>query len=113
MTHVRLSPTVYVIFHEVNGSASTMQRHLLTVFVRFALVNRAVLYKNHYLHEDDFDNFYITKQFVEMDRKFSRRGSPAVLPLTEKEALTYITPCETVCVCVWMILKRLLHFNNC
>ncbi|XP_026795467.3 DC-STAMP domain-containing protein 2 [Pangasianodon hypophthalmus] len=62
------------------------------LFLLLFMYLQAVLYKNHYLHVDDFDNFYITEQFVEMDRKFSRQGKPAVLPLSEKEALTYITP---------------------
>lgn len=87
-----------------------------TLFVHFALVNRAVLYKNHYLHVDDFDNFYITEQFVEMDHKFSRQGKPAVLPLSEKEALTYITPCENFCVCLVDVKKiktNNARLNNC
>ncbi|XP_060776800.1 DC-STAMP domain-containing protein 2 [Neoarius graeffei] len=62
------------------------------LFLLLFMYLQAVLYKNHYLHVDDFDNFYITEQFVEMDHKFSRQGKPAVLPLSEKEALTYITP---------------------
>lgn len=68
------------------------------------LASRAALYKNRYLHMDDFDNFYITEQFIEMDRRFSRQGRPSVLPLSEKETLTYITPCENKCVCgiKWM-----------
>ncbi|XP_017335314.1 DC-STAMP domain-containing protein 2 isoform X2 [Ictalurus punctatus] len=61
-------------------------------FLLLFLYLKAVLYKNRYLHSDDFDNFYITEQFVELDRKFSRQGKPAVLPLSKKEALTYITP---------------------
>ncbi|KAK2854960.1 hypothetical protein Q7C36_006829 [Tachysurus vachellii] len=62
------------------------------LFLLLFMYLQAVLYKKHYLHVDDFDNFYITEQFEEMDRRFSRQGKPAVLPLSEKEAVTYITP---------------------
>ncbi|KAK3551153.1 hypothetical protein QTP70_013908 [Hemibagrus guttatus] len=62
------------------------------LFLLLFMYLQAVLYKTHFLHVDDFDNFYITEQFVEMDCRFSTQGKPAVLPLSEKEALTYITP---------------------
>ncbi|XP_056617609.1 DC-STAMP domain-containing protein 2 isoform X2 [Triplophysa dalaica] len=55
---------------------------------------QAVLYKNRYLHNDEFDNIYITQQFIEMDRKFSRLGKEAVLPLSHRETCTYISPCS-------------------
>ncbi|XP_066538575.1 DC-STAMP domain-containing protein 2 isoform X2 [Hoplias malabaricus] len=62
------------------------------LFLLLFLYLQAVLYKYRYLHVDDFDNFYITEQFVEMDRRFSRQGRATVLPLSEREELTYITP---------------------
>ncbi|KAL7874213.1 hypothetical protein SRHO_G00051830 [Serrasalmus rhombeus] len=62
------------------------------LFLLLFMYLQAVLYKKRYLHTDDFDNIYITEQFVEMDSKLSRQGRPAVLPLREREALTYITP---------------------
>uniref|UniRef100_A0AAY4CXU9 Dendritic cell-specific transmembrane protein-like domain-containing protein n=2 Tax=Denticeps clupeoides TaxID=299321 RepID=A0AAY4CXU9_9TELE len=55
---------------------------------------QAVLYKYNYLHRDDFDNIYITEDFVQMDLKHSREGRPTVLPLNQKEALIYILPCS-------------------
>ncbi|XP_015461387.3 DC-STAMP domain-containing protein 2 isoform X1 [Astyanax mexicanus] len=64
------------------------------LFLLLYMYLQAVLYKNSYLHKDDFDNFYITEQFIEMDCKLSRQGRPAVLPLSEREALIYITPCS-------------------
>ncbi|XP_035387011.1 DC-STAMP domain-containing protein 2 [Electrophorus electricus] len=62
------------------------------LFMLLLMYLQAVLYKHRYLHVDDFENFYITEQFVELDHKFSRQGRLAVLPLNEKEARTYITP---------------------
>ncbi|TSK34763.1 DC-STAMP domain-containing protein 2 [Bagarius yarrelli] len=62
------------------------------LFLILLMYLRAVLYKYRYIHVDDFDNFYITDQFIEMDRAFSRQGKPTVLPLSQKEALTYIRP---------------------
>ncbi|XP_030638976.1 DC-STAMP domain-containing protein 2 [Chanos chanos] len=53
---------------------------------------QAVLYKNNYLQCDTFDNIYITDQFVEMDLRWSRQRQPAVLPLSQREARTYIRP---------------------
>jgi len=61
-------------------------------------VNRAVLYKNRYLHNDKFENIYITDQFIELDRKLSRQGKAAVLPLSHRETLTYIRPCECILI---------------
>ncbi|XP_066538576.1 DC-STAMP domain-containing protein 2 isoform X3 [Hoplias malabaricus] len=66
------------------------------LFLLLFLYLQAVLYKYRYLHVDDFDNFYITEQFVEMDRRFSRQGRATVLPLSEREELTYITPSPVV-----------------
>lgn len=68
-----------------------MERHIVHLY---CLWGRAVLYKNRFLHQDDFDNIYITEQFVQMDLMRSRQGKPTLLPLTDKEALTYIRPCE-------------------
>ncbi|XP_049903847.1 DC-STAMP domain-containing protein 2 [Epinephelus moara] len=53
---------------------------------------RAVWYRRRYLRELDFDNFYITAQFEEIDRQVTSRGGASVLPITHREAGTYITP---------------------
>nr|XP_033496869.1 DC-STAMP domain-containing protein 2 [Epinephelus lanceolatus] len=53
---------------------------------------RAVWYRRRYLRELDFDNFYITAQFEEIDRQVTSRGGASVLPITRREAGTYITP---------------------
>ncbi|KAM9489119.1 DC-STAMP domain-containing protein 2 isoform 2-T2 [Clarias gariepinus] len=62
------------------------------LFLMLFMYLQAVSYKKKYLHVDDFDNCYITEEFVEMDRKLYRQGKAAVLPLSKKEALTYTTP---------------------
>lgn len=63
---------------------------------------RAVRYRRRYLHEIDFDNIYITAQFNELDQQETSRGGASVLPITRREAETYISPCQysRVCVCV-------------
>ncbi|XP_074540313.1 DC-STAMP domain-containing protein 2 [Halichoeres trimaculatus] len=53
---------------------------------------RAVRYRRRYLSELDFDNVYITAQFEELDRQMTLEGGASVLPITRKEAETYITP---------------------
>lgn len=76
-----------------------------SVFLQFSVVfyvfvYRVVLYKNRYLHNDNFENIYITDQFTELDRKRSRQGKAAALPLSHRETLTYIRPCKCVHVSV-------------
>ncbi|XP_062847765.1 DC-STAMP domain-containing protein 2 [Trichomycterus rosablanca] len=62
------------------------------LFLLLLMYIQAVMYKRRYLHVNHFNNIYITEQFVELDQELEREGKPAVLPLTEKETLTYITP---------------------
>ncbi|XP_052003260.1 DC-STAMP domain-containing protein 2 [Xyrauchen texanus] len=63
-------------------------------FLLLFMYLQAVLYKNRYLHKDEFENIYITDQFIELDRKLSRQGKAAVLPLSYRETLNYIRPCS-------------------
>ncbi|XP_051575689.1 DC-STAMP domain-containing protein 2-like [Myxocyprinus asiaticus] len=63
-------------------------------FLLLFMYLQAVLYKNRYLHNDEFENIYITDQFIELDRKLSRQGKEAVLPLNYRETLNYIRPCS-------------------
>ncbi|KAI5618237.1 DC-STAMP domain-containing protein 2, partial [Silurus asotus] len=99
--NVNSSQSVHHMVQKIMEEVSQDQERILDIMALLTYVGlvlllfmyiQAVLYKRHYLHLDDFDNFYITDEFVKMDCKFSRQGKPAVLPLTEKEALTYITP---------------------
>ncbi|XP_037639479.1 DC-STAMP domain-containing protein 2 [Sebastes umbrosus] len=53
---------------------------------------RAVWYKRRYLRELDFDNVYISAQFKKLDEQVTSQGGASVLPITRKEAKTYITP---------------------
>ncbi|KAF7645203.1 hypothetical protein LDENG_00208480 [Lucifuga dentata] len=53
---------------------------------------QAVLYKRRYLRNDNFDNIYITAQFEELDQQLARGGGASVLPITRREAKTYISP---------------------
>ncbi|KAJ8005460.1 hypothetical protein DPEC_G00146870 [Dallia pectoralis] len=62
------------------------------LFLLLLMYLQAVLYKHKYLHQDDFDNTYITKQFEELDQRLTREGKPSVLPLSQREACTYIRP---------------------
>ncbi|XP_063736976.1 DC-STAMP domain-containing protein 2 [Eleginops maclovinus] len=53
---------------------------------------RAVRYRRRYLRELDFDNVYLCAQFEELDRQVTCRGGASVLPITCREAKTYIRP---------------------
>ncbi|KAM7382757.1 hypothetical protein PAMP_002474 [Pampus punctatissimus] len=53
---------------------------------------RAVRYRRKYLCEVDFDNIYISAQFEELDQQVTSRGGASVLPITRREAKTYISP---------------------
>ncbi|XP_035529108.1 DC-STAMP domain-containing protein 2 [Morone saxatilis] len=53
---------------------------------------RAVRYRRRYLQEVDFDNVYISTLFEELDQQVASGGGASVLPITCREAKTYITP---------------------
>ncbi|XP_018534335.1 LOW QUALITY PROTEIN: DC-STAMP domain-containing protein 2 [Lates calcarifer] len=53
---------------------------------------RAAQYRRRYLRELDFDNIYISSQFEELDQQVTTGGGASVLPITRREAKTYITP---------------------
>lgn len=61
---------------------------------------RAVRYRRRYLRELNFDNAYISSQFEELDKQVTTGGGASVLPITRREAKTYITPRQYTCVCV-------------
>ncbi|MEQ2165186.1 hypothetical protein GOODEAATRI_014321, partial [Goodea atripinnis] len=52
----------------------------------------AVMYRRRYLRDLRFDNIYINAQFKELDQQVASEGGASVLPLTRREAKTYITP---------------------
>ncbi|KAK9961089.1 hypothetical protein ABG768_008900 [Culter alburnus] len=87
------------IMEEVSEQLGLLQElKVLLAYMGFFLLLfmylQAVLYKNRYLRNDEFENIYITDQFIELDRKCSRQGKAAVLPLSHRETLTYIRPCS-------------------
>nr|XP_046255967.1 DC-STAMP domain-containing protein 2 [Scatophagus argus] len=53
---------------------------------------RAVQYRHRYLHEVEFDNIYISTQFEQLDQQVTSAGGASALPITRREAKTYITP---------------------
>ncbi|XP_036929083.1 DC-STAMP domain-containing protein 2 [Acanthopagrus latus] len=53
---------------------------------------RAVQYRRRFLQELDFDNIYISAQFEELDQQLTLGGGVSVLPITRREAQTYIAP---------------------
>lgn len=53
---------------------------------------RAVQYHRSYLSDLDFDNVYITGELEELDRRVTSRGGASVLPITPREAKTYLSP---------------------
>ncbi|XP_068586103.1 DC-STAMP domain-containing protein 2 [Cebidichthys violaceus] len=53
---------------------------------------KAMRYRRRYLHELDFDNVFISAQFLELNQQVTSGGGASVLPITGREAKTYITP---------------------
>ncbi|XP_019896844.1 DC-STAMP domain-containing protein 2 [Esox lucius] len=85
------------LMKEVSSELGRFQRVMgllayLGLFLLLLMYLQAVLYKHKYLHQDDFDNTYITEQFEELDQQLAREGKPTVLPLSQREACTYIRP---------------------
>ncbi|XP_051901657.1 DC-STAMP domain-containing protein 2-like [Pristis pectinata] len=53
---------------------------------------QALVYRKNYLFRDDYDNCYITNQFLQIDIMRARTGKSTVLPLRFLEACRYIQP---------------------
>ncbi|XP_075934508.1 DC-STAMP domain-containing protein 2 [Anarhichas minor] len=53
---------------------------------------KAMRYRRRYLRELDFDNVFISAQFLELNQQVTSGGGASVLPITGREAKTYITP---------------------
>ncbi|KAG2462080.1 DCST2 protein, partial [Polypterus senegalus] len=68
-----------------------------SIFIVFYMYFRAVIYKKHYLFNDNFDNVYITNGMVKLDLIRASQGKPTLLPLEPDEAAKYISPCS-----IWM-----------
>ncbi|CAL8248980.1 unnamed protein product [Lota lota] len=68
--------------------------HLLTYLGVLLLVLaylKAAWYRQQYLHEDEFDNVFITHEFEEEDERGASEGRPSVLPLNRRERGIYIS----------------------
>ncbi|XP_008401321.1 DC-STAMP domain-containing protein 2 [Poecilia reticulata] len=68
----------------------------LLIYTNFLVLGfsflRAVMYHRRYLRDLHFDNFYISAQFRQLDQQVASEGGASVLPLTRREAQTYVTP---------------------
>ncbi|XP_054638301.1 DC-STAMP domain-containing protein 2 isoform X2 [Dunckerocampus dactyliophorus] len=53
---------------------------------------RAVQYRRRYLTQMNFDNVYISAQFIELDSQVTAGGGASILPITRRESTIYITP---------------------
>ncbi|XP_077454839.1 DC-STAMP domain-containing protein 2 isoform X1 [Stigmatopora argus] len=53
---------------------------------------RAFLYQRRYLTRLNFDNVYISAQFLEVERQVTSEGGESVLPITRRESRLYIKP---------------------
>ncbi|XP_023656982.2 DC-STAMP domain-containing protein 2 isoform X2 [Paramormyrops kingsleyae] len=101
--HVNSSRSAQQVSQEIMEEVTvevSLWRNNMNLFAYMGLVFlgltclQAVLYKRKYLHQDDFDNIYITEKFVTMDLRRSEDGRSSLLPLTRREALIYIRPCS-------------------
>ncbi|XP_077383142.1 DC-STAMP domain-containing protein 2 [Festucalex cinctus] len=61
------------------------------VLLTYSLI-RAAYYQHRYLTRLNFDNVYISAQFVELDGQLSSEGGASVLPITRRESQLYIRP---------------------
>ena len=85
------------VMSEVSAQVRVLQRlGAPLAYVGFALLVlsfvRAVQYRRRYLRDLNFDNVYITKAFIELDRRVGAGGGASLLPITPREAQTYLPP---------------------
>lgn len=64
---------------------------IYTTITFFRIVRQANQYRKGYLTKVGFDNYYITGQFVHLDRRRRALGKQSLLPLTKDEQKEYIT----------------------
>ncbi|KAM9214666.1 DC-STAMP domain-containing protein 2 [Leptosomus discolor] len=64
----------------------------ITFFAILFMYIQALRYRRRYLRDDNFDNVYITRRFVELDLRQAEQGKPTVLPLRAWERGRYIPP---------------------
>lgn len=64
---------------------------LYTTYTFLLIMFQAWTYRQNYLNQIRFDNYYITGAFIGLDRRLKAQGKRAVLPLTQDESKMYIT----------------------
>ena len=57
---------------------------------------RAVMYRQKYLTNDRFDNFYLTYKLLEVDVRRQKMGHESIFPLKRKERGRYIATSMTL-----------------
>uniref|UniRef100_A0A3Q4GI93 DC-STAMP domain containing 2 n=1 Tax=Neolamprologus brichardi TaxID=32507 RepID=A0A3Q4GI93_NEOBR len=85
-----LHQTSQSIMSEISSELQVFQK--LSGPLAYIGLVRAVQYRRRYLHNIKFDNIYITAQFKDLDQRVTSVGGASVLPITRREAKTYITP---------------------
>ncbi|XP_048476251.1 DC-STAMP domain-containing protein 2-like [Rhincodon typus] len=63
-----------------------------TTIIMIYLHIQALVYRKNYLFRDDYDNCYITNQFLEIDIMRAKTGKSTILPLRFQEACKYVRP---------------------
>ncbi|XP_053316291.1 DC-STAMP domain-containing protein 2-like [Spea bombifrons] len=61
-------------------------------FVCLFIYIMAARYQRKYLYEDNHDNIYITRSFIELDVMRAKQGRRTLLPLSAREAYNFILP---------------------
>ncbi|XP_007436353.1 DC-STAMP domain-containing protein 2 [Python bivittatus] len=97
----KLSQVAFDIMEEVSERLQPAREAVglfgyMSTLVLLYMYIGALLYRKHYLHEDSFDNIYITQPFLEMDAVRRKTKRPSVLPLSPKESTRYIRPTSLV-----------------
>lgn len=76
----RLAYDIMVLLYEI-----------YTTYTFLSIIYQAHIYRKRYLTDVKFDNYYITGQFIKLDRYWKDLGRGCVLPLSKSESKRYIT----------------------
>uniref|UniRef100_M3ZZG0 DC-STAMP domain containing 2 n=1 Tax=Xiphophorus maculatus TaxID=8083 RepID=M3ZZG0_XIPMA len=87
------SRTLQQVSQQILADISADLQSFQTLTKLLAYTNfRALMYQRQYLRDLRFDNLYISAQFRQLDQQVASEGGASVLPLTRREAQTYVTP---------------------
>ncbi|XP_043545277.1 LOW QUALITY PROTEIN: dendritic cell-specific transmembrane protein-like [Chiloscyllium plagiosum] len=95
----RIDEELQAYLDETRHHLENLSRSIILTFDRVLMVSKSImvafglllvllasgLYIRKYVRNTDFENVFITKQFVELDERRSKQGKAALLPLTKKE----------------------------